>query len=91
MRPLKWRRSWTATEDATGYCVEWSAGGETGWTGVDPEHSGTATTYSHTRLTASTMYYYRVTALAGAAVSDPSDVVSATTAQATQKALLGDL
>ena len=59
--------SWTAPEgEVTGYAVEWSGDGETGWAAVDPEHSGTATEYAHTGLTAHTTYSYRVLALADA-------------------------
>ena len=44
----------------TGYAVEWSADGATGWTGVAPAHGGTGTEYRHTGLTAETTYHYRV-------------------------------
>ena len=78
--------SWTAPEGAvTGYAVEWSGDGETGWAAVDPEHSGTATEYAHTGLTAHTAYSYRVLALADAVPGEWSDVASATTDSATQQ------
>ena len=78
--------SWTAPEgEPTGYAVEWSADGETGWAAVDPEHSGTATEYAHTGLTANTAYYYRVLALADAVPGDWSDVAGATTDSATRQ------
>ena len=39
--------SWTAPAgEPTGYEIEWSADGETGWTAVDPAHAGTATEYA---------------------------------------------
>ena len=78
--------SWTAPEgEVTGYAVEWSGDGETGWAAVDPEHSGTATEYAHTGLTANTAYYYRVLALADAVPGEWSDVASATTDSATRQ------
>ena len=78
--------SWTAPEgEVTGYAVEWSADGETGWAAVDPEHSGTAAEYAHTGLTANTAYYYRVLALADAVPGEWSDVASATTDSATRQ------
>ena len=78
--------SWTAPEgEPTGYAVEWSGDGETGWAAVDPEHSGTATEYAHTGLTANTAYYYRVLALADAVPGKWSDVASATTDSATRQ------
>ncbi len=78
--------SWTAPEgEPTGYAVEWSGDGETGWAAVDPEHSGTATEYAHTGLTANTAYYYRVLALADAVPGEWSDVASATTDSTTRQ------
>ena len=78
--------SWTAPQgEVTGYAVEWSGDGETGWAAVDPEHSGTATEYAHTGLTANTAYYYRVLALADAVPGEWSDVASATTDPTTQQ------
>ena len=78
--------SWTAPEGAvTGYAVEWSGDGETGWAAVDPEHSGTATEYAHTGLTAHTTYSYRVLALADAVPGEWSDVAGATTDSATRQ------
>ena len=78
--------SWTAPAgEPTGYAVEWSADGETGWAAVDPEHSGTATEYAHNGLPANTTYYYRVLALADAVPGEWSDVASATTDSATQR------
>ena len=52
---------WTLPNgEPTGYEVEWSADGSTGWQTVSPAHGGTDTQYSHTSLTANTAYYYRV-------------------------------
>ena len=72
--------SWTAPEgEPTSYEVEWSADGETNWTVVDPPHSGTDTSYSHTGLTAETNYYYRVLAENANGAGKWSEIVSATT------------
>ena len=72
--------SWTAPEEEfTGYYVEWSADGRTGWTATDPLHSGTAASYSHNGLTEGTTYYYRVLAVNGNIPGAWSPVVSATT------------
>ena len=71
--------SWTAPEgEVTGYEVEWSADGETGWTGVDPAHGGTETGYSDTGLDGGTTRHYRVRAVNDAGPGEWSAVVSAT-------------
>ena len=55
--------SWTAPAgEPTGYEVEWSADGETGWTAVDPAHAGTAAEYADEGLDGGTTRYYRVRA-----------------------------
>ena len=75
--------AWTAPSgDVTSYDVEWSADGETGWTAVDPAHSGTDATYRHTGLTANTTYHYRVGASNDAGYGAWSDLASATTQSA---------
>ena len=72
--------SWTAPEgEVTGYEVEWSADGETGWTGVDPAHGGTGTEYGDTGLDGATTRHYRVRAVNDAGTGEWSAVVSATT------------
>ena len=72
--------SWTAPEgEVTGYEVEWSADGETGWTGVDPAHGGTGTEYGDTGLDGGTTRHYRVRAVNDAGTGEWSAVVSATT------------
>ena len=49
--------------DITGYKIEVSNDGVSGWTDVIADTSSTDTTYSHHGLTASTMRYYRVSAI----------------------------
>ena len=72
--------SWTAPEEEfTGYYVEWSADGRTGWTATDPLHSGTEAGYGHNWLTEGTTHHYRVLAVNGNIPCAWSPVVSATT------------
>ena len=71
---------WTEPSgEPTGYQVEWSADGETGWTAVDPPHSGTLPTYAHAGLTPGTTYHYRVRGVNGAGPGLWSEVLAATT------------
>lgn len=53
--------SWGAVTNATSYTVDWSANGTTGWTNV---YTGSGVSTSHSGLTNSTLYYYRVKATA---------------------------
>ena len=77
--------SWTAPpsdptrQAVTGYRVEWSTDGNTGWTPVDPAHSGTGTSYRDSGLNPGAMRYYRVIALSEGGNSTPSGAVSTTT------------
>ena len=45
------------TPTATNFELDWSANGSSGWTNI---YSGSNTTYSHTGLSSSTQYFYRV-------------------------------
>ncbi len=70
---------WVDVADETGYRVERSADGATGWitiatTGQD------VTSYTDAGLSAGTTYYYRVFATNAGADSPPSEVISAATA-----------
>jgi hypothetical protein len=55
--------SWTAVSNASSYKLEWSANGTTSWTQIGGTLSQATTTYSHTSLTASTLYYYRISSI----------------------------
>jgi len=70
--------SWTDVADETGYRVERSLDGATGWieiatTGQD------VTTYVNATLSPGTTYYYRIVATNAGGDSTPSNVASATT------------
>jgi subtilisin family serine protease len=68
--------AWTGVTGATGYKVQRSPDGSTGWTQVG---TTTQTTYSDTGLTQNTTYYYRVVAYNSGGDSSPSNVAFATT------------
>ena len=55
--------SWTNVANESSYKLEWSADGTTGWTQIGGTIAADTTTFSHTGLTASTAYYYRVSAI----------------------------
>ena len=55
--------SWTNVANESSYKLEWSANGTTGWTQIGGTIAANTITYSHTGLTASTAYYYRVSAI----------------------------
>jgi hypothetical protein len=55
--------SWTNVANESSYKLEWSANGTTGWTQIGGTIAANTTTFSHTGLTASTAYYYRVSAI----------------------------
>lgn len=52
--------AWTQSSGATGYVIQRSPDGSTGWTQVGTTNSGTAVTFSDTNLAGATTYYYRV-------------------------------
>ena len=66
----------------TGYRVEWSADGNTGWTPADPPHSGAGLGYRDSGLAPGTLRHYRVIALSAGGESSASVVASATTSVA---------
>ena len=77
--------SWTAPSSTggspiTGYRIQWSTDGNDPWNNLTRTNlTATATTDSHTGLTAGTTRYYRVYAINSVGDSPASDVVSATT------------
>ncbi len=74
--------SWPAMSGITGYKLERSPNGSTGWAQIAaPVQS--ATSYQNTGLTAGTTYYYRIKAATAAGDSVPSFVTSAATYLAT--------
>ncbi|MCX6334965.1 MAG: fibronectin type III domain-containing protein [Bacteroidia bacterium] len=74
--------SWTDnSNDETGFRIERSADGSTGWSEIATTAANTAT-YQNTGLTASTIYYYRVRAYNSAGNSTYTNNANATTASA---------
>lgn len=71
------RVSWTASAGATGYTVERSPNGASGWSAVVAGHAGSP--FDDAGLSPATAYHYRVIATNAAGSSAPSAVVSATT------------
>ena len=67
----------------TGYKIEVSANGTSGWTDLVANTSNTTTTYAHTGLTAGDTRHYRVSAINTNGTGDPSNVANATTGQTT--------
>ncbi len=79
--------SWTApTSDGgatiSGYKVEMSLTGISGWSDLVANTGATDTTYSHTGLSAGNTRHYRVSAINSAGTGSASDVAGATTAAA---------
>jgi subtilisin family serine protease len=70
--------SWSDVTGETGYGIQRSADGTSGWTEVGTTGQN-VTTYADTGLTADTTYYYRVVASNSGGDSVPSNVTSATT------------
>lgn len=71
--------TWDDVTDETGYRVERSDDGSTGWTDVSGVLAANTTQYDDTGLTAETQYFYRVFAVNASGDSDPSSTVDATT------------
>lgn len=79
--------SWTDnSDDETGFKVERSADGSTGWTQIGTNTAGDVT-YTDTALTAETTYYYRVRAYNDNGDSDYTSTANGTTSAASASAL----
>ena len=76
--------SWSAPADGgsaiTGYKIEVSEDGGSTWNNLVDNTRTTDTSYTHTGLAAGSTWHYRVSAINAGGTSDPSDVVSDTTA-----------
>ncbi len=77
--------SWTEPEgnggaDITGYRIEWSPDGTTGWQDLVPDTNTAATTYIDTPASAGTTRHYRVSAINSVGTSAASNVADATAA-----------
>ena len=68
----------------TGYRIEVSDDGSTGWSVLQANHAGTA--YSHTSLTARTTKHYRISAINTTGAGTATDAVSASTLAAPKPA-----
>jgi hypothetical protein len=73
------RLNWSDVAAESGFVVERSADGSTGWATIATIAAG-QTQFDDIGLTASTAYFYRVHATSDAGVSTPSNVATATTA-----------
>ncbi|MFI5455300.1 MAG: DUF4082 domain-containing protein [Isosphaerales bacterium] len=71
--------TWTVSTGATGYLIQQSLSGSTGWTQVGSISPGSTTSFQQTGLAAGTTYFYRVIATLGTSDSPSSNVASATT------------
>lgn len=70
--------SWNSVVNATGYTLEFSTDQST-WTDLSTvTYDGTSTNYTHTSLTNSTTYYYRVKATASGYIDSPYSTNNAT-------------
>lgn len=71
--------TWADVADETGYRVERSDDGSTGWTNVSGNLAADTTSYLDEGLDPETQYFYRVVAFNANGDSDPSSVVDDTT------------
>ena len=86
--------SWTAPSDdgganITGYRIEVSTNGSN-WSDLEANTNLTATSYSHSGLTASTTMHYRVSAINSTGTGPASNVANATTGSAATPDLVVD-
>ena len=78
-RPLLERPGSTGGSAITGYRIEVSSNGTSGWTDQVANTNSTATTYAHTGLAAGTTRHYRVSAINANGAGTASNVANATT------------
>jgi regulation of enolase protein 1 (concanavalin A-like superfamily) len=71
--------NWTEASGETGYRIERSADGVTGWTTVTTLNTKNIPSYTQSGLTAATTYYYRVVTLDATGDAATSAVVAAST------------
>ena len=79
--------AWNPPDDdggspVTGYRIEWSPNGTSGWTDLDANTGSTATNHSDTTLSPNTTRHYRVSAINSGGTGPPSNVARATTGAA---------
>ncbi len=87
---LRWTRpSSDGGSPVTGYRIEVSLSGTSGWTALVANTRSTATEYTHRGLSPSTTRYYRVAAINAEGTGDFSTVASGTTNAGTPTAPLG--
>ena len=75
---------WTAPtdnggSDVTGYRIEVSSNGSSGWSNLEANTNSTSTTYAHTGLSAGDTRHYRVSAINSVGTGDASSTANATT------------
>ena len=63
----------------SGYKIEVSSNGESGWADLVSNTGSTTTTYAHTGLAPSTTRYYRISAINTVGTGEPSTIASVTT------------
>ena len=76
---------WTAPSDdggasITGYRIEVSSNGSSGWSNLEANTNSTPTTYAHTGLSAGDTRHYRVSAINSVGTGTASNTANATTA-----------
>ncbi len=76
---LNWAAPSLGGGSITGYRIEWSSTGRSGWQSLVANTRNTRTTYTDTRLDPGTTRYYRVAAINSAGTGPWSDDASATT------------
>ena len=77
---LTWEAPADGGESAiTGYRIEVSDNGSTGWSDLEDDTGNTDTSYTHSGLAAGSTRHYRVSAINAVGTSEPSEIVSDTT------------